>query len=226
MGLVIMMIYRGASEKRKSDIVKVEARAKLVKLALQVVKERKYIFKFKKHLLENVAKFVEDAEAATLREAVLSDGLELKKKPAHVVVSGLYKSKTYSAIIDEWILDNPSCVINKVRQRHGSDAKLRLECSELSNECARLSSDLIEAQDRLVGFENNPGKIAPNYLMDELHNAYFAIDALIGEFGAFLKINAGGVILDNVLQRNLIPMTVIKGYLEWKKREIKGDTIR
>ncbi|MEG5266256.1 hypothetical protein TRP66_18340 [Pseudomonas sp. JDS28PS106] len=216
-----MKIHKGAREKRQSDILKVESRAKLVKLALQVVKEQKRIFKYKKHLLQDIARFVEEAEELSLREALLGSGLELEEKTVRVVVSGFYKSKTYSAIVDEWILDNPDSIINKGRQKHGSDAKLRLECSELSNECARLSSELIEVQDRLLSFEHCQGKAPSNYAKYDLYNAYFAIDALIGEFGVFLKIDAGGVILDNVLQRNLIPMSVIKGYLEWKKREIK-----
>lgn len=220
------LIHKGAIPKRKSDIQRIEARAAILVRVLEEIAERKLTFLSKKRLLIYVAAGIEDAEKLALQGSVPDGLVAVADKAAHVSVSGLYKSEFYSAIVDTFILENPQCVINKSRRNVRSDAKLRLQCSRLSNECARLAAELNEANSQLIELELTGGKIASHSGRDEVTSAYFAIDALIEEFGSFLKFDSSGVFLDNVLQRRIIGMDVIKGYLEWKQKEIKPSTPR
>lgn len=221
----MIVIYRDFSAKRKSDILKVEARAKILAQILQGVAEDKMTFLSKKRLLVYVAKKIEIVEKVALEEKLADETLSIVHKPVRVNVSGLYKSAVYSALIDGWISENPRCVNKSSKPNYKPDAKLRLQCSSLSNECARLTAELEEAHARIIELEAPIKGGVSNSMIGELNNAYFAISALLEEFGGFLKFDSSGVVLDNVLQRRIIEMEIIKGYLEWKRKELKPTVI-
>jgi len=220
------MVYKNIHAKRKCDIQKIEARAKILTLILQGIAKDNLTFRSKKKLLLYVARKIEDAERLALERNVPVASLGLANKAVNVGVSGLYKSEVYSAVVDGWISENPKCVINKSRKSVSIDPKLRLDCAILSNECVRLNAELKELNSRLIEAGSSSAHLASNSTKEEINNAYFAIDALLEEFGSFLKLDEGGVFLDNVLQRRIIPMDVIKGYFDWKRQELDVYALR
>ncbi len=213
------MLHANPSKKRESDISKIERRAGLLQEALRVVEEEKgLIFKFKKNLLSYIAKFIEKSERLALSSQA---NLTVVPKIRSVTVGGLYKSKTYSALVDNWILDNPQRVLHVAKRDKSVEAKLRLQCVQLSNECERLKVDLQQARLQMLEYEDPSHKLLAVVPPESLTNAYLVIDSLLEEFNGFLKIDSVGVVLDNVLRRKIIDIDIIRGYLDWKRNIIQ-----
>jgi len=215
------MLHANANKKRESDILKIERRAQFIKEALEEVKELKLTFEYKKNLLSYVARYIEAQE-----RSALSSQTELTIVPTirSVTVGGLYKSATYSALIDNWILQNPRSVLRVSKRNKAEETKLRLQCMQLSNECERLRVDLQQVRLQMQEYEEPAHKSISIVSQESLTQAYLVIDSLLDEFNGFLKIDTVGVVLDNVLRRKIIDIEIIRGYLEWKKDviEIKG----
>ncbi|MBJ7370695.1 MULTISPECIES: hypothetical protein [Pseudomonas] len=215
------MLHANPNKKRESDILKIERRAQFIKEALEEVKELKLTFEYKKNLLSYVARYIEAQE-----RSALSSQTELTIVPTirSVTVGGLYKSATYSALIDNWILQNPRSVLRVSKRNKAEETKLRLQCMQLSNECERLRVDLQQVRLQMQEYEEPAHKSISIVSQESLTQAYLVIDSLLDEFNGFLKIDTVGVVLDNVLRRKIIDIEIIRGYLEWKKDviEIKG----
>lgn len=158
----------------------------------------------------------------------LSDRAELTivSKIRSVTVGGLYKSLTYSALIDNWILQNPRSVLRVNKRNKAVEVKLRLQCMQLSNECERLKIDLQQVRLQMQEYEDPAQKSISIVSQESLTHAYLVIDSLLDEFNSFLKIDTVGVVLDNVLRRKIIDIEIIRGYLEWKKNVIQINGLR
>lgn len=216
------VVYKNANEKRKSDLAKIERRAQLVLSALEEVKENKYSFAYKKHLILHVARFIDKHQAVELDQAVVASELMIDREIPHVTANGIYKSETYSALIDSWLGDNTWCIKNKRRKKDDSVSGLRLQNVSLSNECARLDVEVYELRQQLMEYESSPSSIPRAVNVEELYDSYSVIDSLVSEFSDFIKIDLDGVVLDNALRRRIVSMNNLKGYLAWKKRVIQG----
>lgn len=213
------MLHANSNKKRESDISKIERRVRFIQDALQVVKEEEGLtFRFKKNLLSYIAKFIEKSERLALSSQTT---LAMVPKIRSVTVGGLYKSKTYSTLIDNWILDNPQRVLHVAKRDKSVEAKLRLQCVRLSNECERLKVDLQQARHQMLEYEDPAHKSLTIVPQESLTHAYLVIDALLEEFDGFLKIDSVGIVLDNVLRRKIIDIEIIRRYLEWKRNVIQ-----
>ena len=216
------VIYKSANEKRKSDLAKVERRAKLVATALEEVRDNKFCFGSKKRLILYVARFIDKSQAVELDRAVVASGVAIDCKIPHVTANGIYKSKTYSALINNWLEHNKWCVKKMRGKNDGGVSELRLQNVSLSNECARLKVEVYELQQQLIEYESAYISVPKAASAEELENSYLVIDSFISEFSDFIKIDFDGVVLDNALRRRIVNMNSFKGYLAWKGKVIQG----
>lgn len=221
MTLKMISVYSSANKSRLSTINKIEVRDSLVKAALDEVVEKGLVFGSKKRLLIYVAQFVSAHEHELLARNLQCAPELVPKK--NVTVGGLYKSETYMARVDFWIINNPAAVINKNIPSNKKFAEIRLKLSTLSNQIEKLKLELYKARNSLlaVGVEEHA---VPNIgERTELTDAYFVIDALLLEFGDFIVIDEAGISINNSLRRLLVGAEPLSAFLQWRGKVIKQN---
>ena len=215
----IISVFSSAYMRRSSRAEKVEARDNLVKAALDKVLDDKLVFESKKRLLAHIAKFISTHEHELLAKSL--DLLPDNISQGNVTVGGLYKSETYMARVDSWLLNNPKAVKKANVQISKKTAQMRLQLTTLSNQNERLKLDLYQTRNLLLSIEVDKAEGERSPRSTDLHDAYFIIDALLLEFGEFVSVDATGISVNNSLRRLLVGAEPISGYLKWRGRVIE-----
>ncbi|MNC44422.1 hypothetical protein D3C75_933270 [compost metagenome] len=218
MAQTIISVFSSSDKSRSSRLEKIETRDNLVREALDEILANNLAFSSKKRLLVYIAKFVSNREYKILTKG--EERLPENISKCNVTVGGLYKSQTYMARVDLWILNNPKAVKRSDVKAGKSTAQLRLKLSELSNQNERLRLDLYQARNLLLSAEIEEAKGVQSHGYADLYDAYFVIDALLLEFGEFVLVDATGISVNNSIRRFLVGAEPISGYLKWRGKVI------